>query len=163
MTHTGMSSLVGLDINANRARAVTGPAGYAPTTLALDGAHAELPLAVSLEKRTAEVGRAGLALCRRLPHLACLHFLAQVGEPKQWKVGRHKLDAAKALTHVFERIRPYLAGTQGLVLSVPAYLSRTQVALVATLVLGVYPKLLFELADASARTLGAAGLAAAFR
>src|SRR5437762_178242 len=133
MTHNGMSPLVGLDLNANRARAVTGPAGYAPTTLALDGAHAELPLALSLEKRTAEVGRAGLALCRRLPHLACLHFLAQVGEAKQWKVGRHKLDAAKALTHVFERIRPYLAGTQGLVLSVPGYLSRTQVALLATL------------------------------
>jgi len=34
---------------------------------------------------------------------------------------------------------------------------------VATLVLGVYPQLLFELAEASARTLGAAGVAAAIR
>ena len=37
------------------------------------------------------------------------------------------------------------------------------VAVVATLVLGVYPRLLFELADASARTLGAVGIAAAVR
>ena len=37
------------------------------------------------------------------------------------------------------------------------------VAVVATLVLGVYPRLLFELADASARTLGVAGISAAIR
>jgi len=36
-------------------------------------------------------------------------------------------------------------------------------AVVATIVLGVYPRLLFEVADASARTLGAAGLAATLR
>ena len=33
----------------------------------------------------------------------------------------------------------------------------------ATLVLGVYPRLLFEVAEPSARTLGAAGVAAALR
>jgi NADH:ubiquinone oxidoreductase subunit 2 (subunit N) len=37
------------------------------------------------------------------------------------------------------------------------------VAVAATLVLGVYPRLLFELADVSARTLGAAGVTAALR
>jgi NADH-quinone oxidoreductase subunit N len=37
------------------------------------------------------------------------------------------------------------------------------IAVAATLVLGVYPRLLFELAEASARTLGAAGIAAAIR
>ena len=36
-------------------------------------------------------------------------------------------------------------------------------AVAATLVLGVYPRLLFEVAEASARTLGAAGVAAALR
>jgi hypothetical protein len=36
-------------------------------------------------------------------------------------------------------------------------------AVAATLVLGVYPRLLFELADVSARTLGIGGLAAALR
>ena len=37
------------------------------------------------------------------------------------------------------------------------------VAVAATLVLGVYPRLLFELADASARTLGVAGISASIR
>jgi NADH-quinone oxidoreductase subunit N len=36
-------------------------------------------------------------------------------------------------------------------------------AIVATLVLGIYPRLLFEVAEASARTLGVAGLTAAMR
>src|SRR4051812_11051622 len=37
------------------------------------------------------------------------------------------------------------------------------VALAATLVLGLYPRLLFEVAESSARTLGAAGISAALR
>src|SRR6478672_7654109 len=37
------------------------------------------------------------------------------------------------------------------------------IAVAATLVLGVYPRLLFELADASARTLGVAGISASVR
>jgi len=37
------------------------------------------------------------------------------------------------------------------------------IAVAATIVLGVYPRLLFELADASARSLGAAGIAASVR
>jgi NADH-quinone oxidoreductase subunit N len=37
------------------------------------------------------------------------------------------------------------------------------VAVAATLVFGVYPRLLFELADVSAKTLGAAGVTAALR
>src|SRR6185295_17000192 len=36
-------------------------------------------------------------------------------------------------------------------------------AVAATLVLWVYPRLLFELADASARTLGVAGISASIR
>jgi NADH-quinone oxidoreductase subunit N len=36
-------------------------------------------------------------------------------------------------------------------------------AVAATLVLGVYPRLLFEVADASARTLGVAGISASVR
>jgi NADH-quinone oxidoreductase subunit N len=36
-------------------------------------------------------------------------------------------------------------------------------AVAATLLLGVYPRVLFEAADASARTLGVAGIAASVR
>ena len=45
----------------------------------------------------------------------------------------------------------------------PALALTLGVAVAATLVLGVYPRLLFELAEVSARTLGAAGVAAALR
>ena len=45
----------------------------------------------------------------------------------------------------------------------PALAVALGAAIVATLVLGVYPRLLFELADASARTLGAVGVAASIR
>jgi NADH-quinone oxidoreductase subunit N len=45
----------------------------------------------------------------------------------------------------------------------PALAATLAVAVAATLVLGVYPQLLFQVADASARTLGAAGIAAALR
>ena len=37
------------------------------------------------------------------------------------------------------------------------------VAVIGTIVVGVYPRLLFELAEASARTLGVAGITAAIR
>jgi NADH-quinone oxidoreductase subunit N len=45
----------------------------------------------------------------------------------------------------------------------PAIAVALAVAVAATLVLGVYPRLLFQVADASARTLGAAGTTAALR
>ena len=45
----------------------------------------------------------------------------------------------------------------------PALAIALGVAVLATLVLGLYPRLLFELADASARTLGAVGVAASLR
>jgi NADH-quinone oxidoreductase subunit N len=45
----------------------------------------------------------------------------------------------------------------------PALAVALGVAVLGTLVLGVYPRLLFEIAEASARTLGAAGITAALR
>src|SRR5262249_8823806 len=45
----------------------------------------------------------------------------------------------------------------------PALAVALGIAVVATIALGVYPRLLFELAEASARTLGAAAVSAAIR
>jgi NADH:ubiquinone oxidoreductase subunit 2 (subunit N) len=45
----------------------------------------------------------------------------------------------------------------------PALALAVAAAVVGTIVLGVYPRLLFDVADASARTLGAVGLAAALK
>jgi NADH-quinone oxidoreductase subunit N len=45
----------------------------------------------------------------------------------------------------------------------PSLTFALSVAVIATIVLGIYPRLLFEVAEASARTLGASGISAALR
>jgi hypothetical protein len=127
------STLIGLDLNATRARAVHGPAQVLPRLLPLAGTADDLPMVLSLQGRQLEVGQAGAALCRLLPHLACLDFLAHVGEPREWIAGRHRLDALKALGLVFDRLRPDLAESKGVVLAVPSYLTRAQVLLLTPL------------------------------
>ena len=88
-------AVVGLDLTAGRARAVYGPAaGATPRVLPLDDPHADLPLAISLEHRPAVVGRAGAGLVRRLPHLVCRDYLPALGQTREWRGGRHKLDPA---------------------------------------------------------------------
>lgn len=126
-------SLLCLDLNAGRARALCGPTG-SPRPVMLDDRGRDLPLALSLEGRHPEVGQAGADLCRRLPHLACVDFLTQLGKAKTWTCGRHKLTAAKALGLVLERVRPLCAGVKGVVLVLPPYLTRTQVGQVAEVV-----------------------------
>ena len=104
-------AVVGLDLNAGRARAVYGPgAGATPRFLALDDPYAELPLTISLEWRTPEVGRAGLALVRRMPHAVCADFLPALGQAREWRAGRNRLDAAAALALVATRLHQPLAG-----------------------------------------------------
>lgn len=125
--------LIGLDLNASRARAVQGPAQVLPRLLPLAGSAEDLPMILSLQGRQAEVGLAGAALCRLLPHLTCLDFLAHIGEPREWVAGRHRLDALKALSLVFGSLQPALADSKGIVLAVPAYLTRAQVLLLSPL------------------------------
>jgi NADH-quinone oxidoreductase subunit N len=62
---------------------------------------------------------------------------------------------------VFMYIKPQGAGSE--VKTTPALGFALAVALVATLILGVYPRLLFELAEMSARTLGVAAVTTAIR
>src|SRR5499427_5356614 len=62
---------------------------------------------------------------------------------------------------VFMYLKRDAAGTEPS--TSPAIAVVLGVAVVATLVLGVYPRLLFEVADASARTLGAAAVSASLR
>jgi hypothetical protein len=124
-------SLIGLELNATRARAVIGPGEVPPRALALDGKGGDLPMALSLENRRPEVGRAGLALCRRVPHLACTNFLAELSERRQWGEGRKRIDAEKALSLVFDHLRSACKGAKGLVATLPAYLNRAQVDLIS--------------------------------
>jgi molecular chaperone DnaK (HSP70) len=127
MPHSGKSGVIGLDLNATRARAVAGDAGSLPQEVPLEGPSADMPLALSLENRKVEVGSPGFGLIRRLPHLACAHFLGQLGTDRQWSAGRHRLDPARALALVFDRLRTALAGHHGVALAVPAYLTVAQV------------------------------------
>jgi NADH-quinone oxidoreductase subunit N len=62
---------------------------------------------------------------------------------------------------VFMYLRKETTGSEPT--SNPALSLALGVAVVATLVLGIYPRLLFEAAEASARTLGAGGIAAVIR
>jgi hypothetical protein len=133
MPHGGKQPLIGLDLNAARARAMVAAPGHAPELLPIAG-EAELPMAVSLEGRSPEAGRAGLAVLRRAPHLACSDFLPFVGMPRAWSAARHRLDAAAALAVVLERLRPPCATAQAILLAVPPYLEDEQVEAVMAVI-----------------------------
>jgi hypothetical protein len=126
-------TLLCLDLTASRARAVCGPMG-SPRPVMLDDRERELPLALSLEGKYPAVGCAGMALCRRLPHLACLDFLPYLGKARTWGAGRQRLNAGKALSVALEHIRPLCAHVGGLALVLPGYLSRPQVGELAGIV-----------------------------
>jgi hypothetical protein len=125
-------TLAGLELNATYARAVSGPDGIPPLAVLLDGDDSDLPMAVSLEKRRPEVGRAGAALCRQYPHLACVDLLPRLGTNHTWGA-RRPMNGAKALGLVFERLRPALAGASALVIASPGYLASAQVQLLLSL------------------------------
>jgi hypothetical protein len=122
-------TLVGLDLNSTRVRAVHGPAPGQVVPLALEDGQAELPLALSLEGRTPAAGRAAVAICRTLPHLSCLDFLPHVGGLRTWSGGRHALDGARALGVVCESLAPRLAKAPAVAAALPTYLDERQRAL----------------------------------
>lgn len=126
-------TLLGLDLNASRARAVLGPAGSTPRGLPLDGTTRDLPALVSLQNRALEVGQPGSVLRRQLPHLVCENILSRLGTPHVWSAGRHKIDAARAVTAVLERVHSTCSSVKGLVLALPPYLGRTQAELLPLL------------------------------
>jgi hypothetical protein len=116
---------LGLELTASRARASAGKATR-HRVVPLDGAHADLPLAISLERRAAEVGRPGVALCRRLPHLSVSGYLPHLGRPTEWKGGRHRLTAEAAIALALDRVRVAAAGFERVYVGVPAYLTLQQ-------------------------------------
>jgi hypothetical protein len=129
-------TLLALDLNATRARAVSGPPGGFPLPRPLDPPALELPLIVSLEQKKPEVGVAGLHLCRQKPFAVCQDFLAHLGttgpETRKWKYGPHCLESAEALALVFQRLGPACADGSGVLLSLPTYLTDGQAALVSS-------------------------------
>jgi hypothetical protein len=127
-------TLVGLDLNSTRARGVHGVESGQPVPLALEEDQAEFALALSLEGRTPEAGRAGAAICRKLPHLACTDFLPHLGGERAWSAGRHRLDAAAALGAACQTLAPRFSKSLGVGLTLPTYLDNRQRTLLGQVV-----------------------------
>lgn len=120
-------SLVGLDLDSSRARAIAGPALRTLSLVYLDADQVELPLAISLDEAVPRVGRAGVALARRRPHHLCADFLPGLGGDQLWTAGRHRLRADDAMTHVCRDLAAAVGRIAGVAASLPAYLTETQV------------------------------------
>lgn len=117
---------VGLDVTASRIRAEA--VGGKSRPLVLDDPDAELLLFIAGDRRTPEIGRAGFAICRRAPHLVCSNFLASLGQPREWRIGRHTLIAETALGLAFDKLRsPVAAETDAVAMALPMYLGPAQV------------------------------------
>lgn len=117
---------VGIDLTASRVLAEA--VGGKSRAIVLDEPDAELALFVSGDRRAPEVGRAGFALCRKMPHVVCSNFLPAIGQSREWKIGRHSLIAEAALGLVFEKIRgPITNESDAVALSLPVYLGPSQV------------------------------------
>jgi hypothetical protein len=121
-----MRAPLGVDLNAGRARAANGRA-VRNKLFPLDEPHSDLPLAISLEKRTPDVGRAAYAVCRKLPHAICAGYLPMLGQAQEWKGSRTALSADAALSLALERLRVALQGHEGVSFALPTYLSLQQV------------------------------------
>ncbi|MFL5340529.1 MAG: hypothetical protein ACJ8F7_10300 [Gemmataceae bacterium] len=124
---------LGLDVNSSRLRAVSCETGRPPRPVFLDDPHEELPLAVGLERPVPEVGRAALGLAKRLPHLACFDFLADLGQPREWKAGKHRLTATGLLSLAFDRLHAACPRPDNVTLVLPTYLNTPKVTSLVTL------------------------------
>ncbi len=123
-------AVMALDWNATRVRAVSGPMGGYPLVLPLDPPHVDIPMAISLDGTTPEVGAAALLQCRQNPDVVCRAFLpflsAMPGHGPRWQAGRHLLDARAACSLIWQKLQPLGTQTKGIVLSLPAYLQAAQ-------------------------------------
>jgi hypothetical protein len=126
------ASTLGIDLNAGTVRAVAGRGGR-HRVLVLDDPFAEMPLEISLQHRTPEVGRAGRKLVRRLPHAVCANYLPFLGQPQEWNVGRNTLVAEEALLLALRRIHEPCAGYEHVAVAVPSYLVTAQVGKIVPL------------------------------
>ncbi len=119
-------SVVGLELNATRARAVYGAGQGAPVGLNLEDDRRDLPLAISLSERSPVVGTAGASLRRKAPHLACLDFLSLLGQKREWAGKGRSLNAAGAVSLVMDRLYQTFGRAEGVLLTLPTYLSDAQ-------------------------------------
>jgi hypothetical protein len=112
---------LGLDLNAGRLRAITGPpSGAAPRAVLFEDDRPDLPLILHLEARNPAFGYDGYQLVRQLPHAVCRDFLCEVGRSRQWSTPRGRLDAAGALALLAGQAKPSLPTAPAAVIVVPS-------------------------------------------
>ncbi len=119
-------TLVALDWNATRIRAVLGPPQDYPLPVPLEPPALELPMALTLERQP-KVGLAARRVLRQAPHQVCHGFLPALDIPSAppWRIGRQTLDAAGAAGHVWQRLHAVCKRCE-IVLALPGYLRHTQ-------------------------------------
>ena len=123
---------LGVDLNAGRVRAAHGRTAR-NKLFPLDGTHVDLPLAITLDRRMPEVGRAALAMSRKLPHVLCAGYLAYLGQQREWSAGRHSLNADSATALALDRLRVSCNGHDGMALALPSYLTLPQITRLSVL------------------------------
>jgi hypothetical protein len=126
-------TLIGLDLDATRARAVSAPVSQPPAPLRLTESHVELPLALNLEGRQIAIGASALRLCRRLPDFACQDFLPYLGRKWHRACGRHRVDAERAVGLVADYLGRAFGRCEGAAIAVPSYLDPAQIEYLAGL------------------------------
>jgi len=128
--------MLGIDMNGSRIRALQGPAADFPLPVPLDPPGQDLPMILSLANGSIEVGSAGHRLSRKQPHLTCHGFLPHLGKadgdtiPRQWRGGKHELDADEAMALVWKRLEPMCRKSAGVILGLPSYLNPAQADLI---------------------------------
>lgn len=141
-------TMLALDWNATRVRALLGEAGDYPLPVPLELPGLELPAALSLAKAALEIGTPALRHCRTAPHFVCQSFLQHLNNNHgpRWQADRHSLDAKAACEHLWHRMQPIAGNAKGIVLALPGYLQPAQAAVLARLgrstVIGSAPTLL---------------------
>jgi len=138
---------LGVDLNATRARAVSGTPGDFPCSLPLDPPALELPLILSLAGSSPELGSPALRHVRQLPHLVCHSFLASLGTSsgKQWVTPSHRLDSRRAVELVLQRMRLVCGSARGMVMTLPSYYGAAQADLFLNLAKNAHLPLLGSL------------------
>ena len=130
--NSSSAHLVGLDLDSGRAKASALRMGK-PRRVTLDEPRELLHLLISLQKKNPEIGQPGLNLLRTFPHLVCRGFLPALGYPTEWRSPRVRLDPDGAARLALERIRSALPSSDALALTLPAYLTQSQVTKVTAL------------------------------
>jgi hypothetical protein len=124
--------IVGLDLNASRARAVRGEADAFPLPLLLDPPEAELPLCLYYDGRNWRAGREGWRQRRQQPHRVWHPFLPQLGrsceEALRWRLLAPRLAPAQALAQVLAQVRSRSPAPACWTVALPDYLLPEQVA-----------------------------------